>query len=178
MSIDFITLAVAIIAGAISIVGLVITKENKISEFRQKWIDDLRSTLIKLNNDLFILQQMHVDDESKDNIASQKAVVNKSITEVYLRVNKLSPNEHEIKLIETIENIKSIFNDAPKADVYFAFEALLIESSSSVLKHEWIRVKKGELTYQFWKTIFTLLLLITISSVVIKTFYDFISNNI
>jgi hypothetical protein len=36
---------VAFIAGIVSFVGLVISKENKISEFRQTWIDELRKDI-------------------------------------------------------------------------------------------------------------------------------------
>ena len=36
---------VAFIAGIVSFIGLVISKENKISEFRQTWIDELRKDI-------------------------------------------------------------------------------------------------------------------------------------
>jgi hypothetical protein len=37
----------ATVAGAVSLVSLIISKENKTSEFRQLWIDALRSELSK-----------------------------------------------------------------------------------------------------------------------------------
>ena len=36
----------AIIAGLVSLFGLIIGKEQKVSEFRQAWIDDLRKCLV------------------------------------------------------------------------------------------------------------------------------------
>ena len=38
-------IAAALIAGLISLLGLIISKEQKTSEFRQAWIDGLRSEL-------------------------------------------------------------------------------------------------------------------------------------
>lgn len=38
----------AIIAGAIAFVGMVVTKESKISDFRQEWINDLRTKIAEL----------------------------------------------------------------------------------------------------------------------------------
>ncbi len=36
------TIIAAVIAAVISLLGLIISKENKVSEFRQAWIDSLR----------------------------------------------------------------------------------------------------------------------------------------
>ncbi|OAZ18301.1 hypothetical protein AYK88_26720 [Klebsiella aerogenes] len=38
----------ALIAGFIAFIGMVIAKENKISEFRQEWIKELRGNIAKL----------------------------------------------------------------------------------------------------------------------------------
>jgi hypothetical protein len=37
--------AAALIAGLISLLGLIISKEQKVSDFRQAWIDALRSDI-------------------------------------------------------------------------------------------------------------------------------------
>ncbi|KJF77767.1 hypothetical protein UA45_10695 [Morganella morganii] len=66
MSSESITLIIAVLASVVSIVGLVITKENKISEFRQLWINDLRNSLVKLNKNMFILQQMYIANASEN----------------------------------------------------------------------------------------------------------------
>jgi len=39
------TIVAAIIAAGISLLGLIISKENKVSEFRQAWIDSLRAEI-------------------------------------------------------------------------------------------------------------------------------------
>lgn len=39
------TIAAALIAGLVSLLGLIISKEQKTSEFRQAWIDALRTEL-------------------------------------------------------------------------------------------------------------------------------------
>jgi len=39
------TIVAAVIAAIISLLGLIISKENKVSEFRQAWIDSLREEI-------------------------------------------------------------------------------------------------------------------------------------
>lgn len=42
------TIIAAIIAAVISLLGLLISKENKVSEFRQAWIDALREEIAEV----------------------------------------------------------------------------------------------------------------------------------
>ena len=44
----FIPLLVAVIAALVSLLGLIISKENRISDFRQAWIDALRAEIVGL----------------------------------------------------------------------------------------------------------------------------------
>jgi hypothetical protein len=42
--------AAALIAGIVSVIGLLITNQSKVSEFRQKWIDALRERCRSTNH--------------------------------------------------------------------------------------------------------------------------------
>lgn len=174
MSTELITFIIAILAGIVSIVGLVITKENKISEFRQSWINDLRSALVKLNKNMFILQEAHLNGETPDKLVYHNANVKESISEVYLRINKLKPNQEEIDLINTIEKIKSALHNIPKAGLFVCYEDELTKNSALVLKKEWRRVKTGEKVYRFWTQIFTCMFFITLFYLMIRSIPDFI----
>ena len=148
MSADLITFIIAILAGVVSIVGLVITKENKISEFRQLWINDLRNSLVKLSKNMFILQYMYVEGASRTAITNQNINVKESMSEVYLRINKLNPNKEELKLIDVIEEL-DLFIGAYDSKNYNKLDEKLIHASASVLKSEWTRVKNGEKNIDF-----------------------------
>ncbi|NBN47712.1 hypothetical protein GWJ05_18300 [Proteus sp. G2626] len=168
MSAELITFIVAILAGVVSIVGLVISKEGKISEFRQLWINDLRSALVKLNKNMFILQEMHIKEMPEKEIMHQKANVKESISEVYLRINTSKPNKAEIDLINIIESIKSQLIHIPKIGLFECYENDLTDKSAAVLKSEWKRVKKGEFIYRFWTYIFTSIFFITLLYLIIS----------
>ncbi|WP_277850535.1 hypothetical protein [Moellerella wisconsensis] len=169
MSAELITLIAAVLAGVVSIVGLVIAKESKISEFRQLWINDLRNSLVKLNKNMFLLQEMHIKEMPESDIMNQKASVKESISEVYLRINMSKPNKEEVDLINIIESIKSQLVHIPKLGIFECYETELTNKAASVLKKEWERVKTGEKIYRFWTQVFTCMFFITIFYLLIRT---------
>ncbi|MEP9173917.1 hypothetical protein ABKU77_05345 [Enterobacter kobei] len=130
----------AIIAAAAAGVGLVITKENKTSEFRQDWIDGLREELAELMETFmrlrFVMPEQLPDLRGKIYFLSAK---------VKLRLSSKKLTHDESKLLEIIDNyilkmdrtsdITNVIED------YFGY-------SSSILKTEWERVKIGEKKYR------------------------------
>ncbi|MBT0505046.1 hypothetical protein R4E38_02655 [Morganella morganii] len=169
MSAELITFIVALLAGVISILGLIISKESKISEFRQLWINDLRSALVKLNKNMFILQEMHIKGATEKEITNQKSNIKESISEVYLRINISKPNKDEIELINIIESIKSQLTHIPKIGLFECYETDLTNKSAAVLKGEWKRVKKGEVIYRVWSYIFTSIFFIMLLCAIISS---------
>ncbi|HCT7328993.1 TPA: hypothetical protein SMV75_000562 [Proteus mirabilis] len=172
----FITLLVVIITGAISVVGLVISKENKISEFRQSWINDLRDSLSQLSaqfykinsiNKLILLgQKPSLDDIYELNLKK---------SEVLLRINngkKKHENKDEDNLIKYIDVIYNKLILQETYDIETDYTPF-IDSSSSVLKNEWERVKKGELKYVILTYFFGALFLITLIIFSIYIYYNF-----
>ena len=141
----------ALIAGLISFVVTVLAKDQKVSEFRQAWIDALRSDAAELVSHLAIsalaLKGKRILAEQGKAVADfeiagykEFVVVKGCILRIRLRLN---PKEHKRLLAVlqkldfgeggTIEHAESVLNE-------FTTEV------QKVLKFEWDRVKKGELS--------------------------------
>lgn len=151
-------LLAGVFAACAAVLGMFITKELKIAEFRQKWINDLRDVLCEFSSNLAaisqafktkstmqrtseVAQEGEVDQLSSDEIAT----IYKCLYEVKLRVNLLSPSKEERALVDFLQshssqkNIKHFLDDEVQNEY-----ALLC---ASVLKKEWERVKKGSDSY-------------------------------
>lgn len=187
MSEHIIAIFIVIITGAISVVGLVLSKENKISEFRQLWINDLRDSLSKLGANFHKINEINALHMTGNRPTSED-LYNLTISklDVTLRINNNAINkkigiltsikkflckkhdddntdtiEDETVLIGHIERIYSTltaYNTYNNDTDYIPF----IETSSKILKKEWERVKTGELTYRIWSFIFSSLFIMAI----------------
>lgn len=94
-------LLVAFVAGAFSLLGLTVSKENKVSEFRQAWIDALRQDIAEVVAEAQIIHsetleylrgghsslayRLHLDRTQ-----TARLDLNRAATRIKLRVN---PNE-------------------------------------------------------------------------------------
>lgn len=126
----------AIIAAAAAGVGLVITKENKTSEFRQAWIDGLREELAELMENF--LQLRTTPPEKLPEVAGKIYFLS---AKVKLRLSSKNLTNEESQLLKIIEDyILKMDRSSNITDVVRQY----FEYSSSVLKTEWERVKRGE----------------------------------
>lgn len=151
---------VAIIAGFISFIGLVISKEQKVSEFRQEWINKLRediSSLIGAVSELYHSWLIVVEDKSINDLGKQfikdKVTVVKEINSIAakcrLRLNPKKDNE----MIDILNKVEE-FASSPKtleSDNFINVVGELERISHDVFKTEWDRVKRGELYYVILK---------------------------
>lgn len=157
----------ACITGAVSFVSLIMSKEQKISEFRQAWIDALRRELaefssqarrISIQHTPFnikalaapILEQLEIADreaEKPDMFHQNKQRMAQAYYELRLRLN---PEEVDHKqLLIHLNNVYDIINSC--SDRYGeCVDELdnLAKVAQVVLKHEWVRVKNGEGIYR------------------------------
>ncbi|MDQ1157418.1 hypothetical protein QE385_001745 [Sphingomonas sp. SORGH_AS 950] len=148
----------AIVAGLVSILGLVISKEQKISEFRQAWIDDLRKCmvayLVQINaiSDAIRARPQQGSPNTAAIIDSYKAL-NEASHGIVLRVNSEEKTAIELlKSMESFESLASINANLTPSNIKAA-EENYIQASRALLKHEWKRVKRGEWTYRVSKYI-------------------------
>lgn len=132
----------AVITGVIAFTSMIIAKENKISEFRQIWINELRSNLAELISIFNVLSSdSGFNREDKDHARKN---VNRVIAEINLRLNHNNPTKSEIELREAITdiNVENVTNGRISSDY-----SKLTKASHEVLKEEWERVKRGENNY-------------------------------
>ncbi|WP_054180021.1 hypothetical protein [Trabulsiella odontotermitis] len=144
----------ACLAAFAAIVGLMITKEIKIAEFRQAWINELRASLCELSSKLAYLSEKTARTSSAARVdgpvmAGCANVLNdddiydiyKVIYQVKLRINSLSPSPEEKSLLEFLDKHTQCNN----------FSTFLLKDTqeqflnlcASVLKNEWERVRTG-----------------------------------
>ncbi|NIE98514.1 hypothetical protein F3J38_00300 [Pantoea sp. Acro-805] len=160
----------AMIAGFIAFIGMIITKENKVSEFRQAWIIEFReevSYLIeaykkwvineKHYSNILVIKQGTLTSEIqiKNFIERSRQVmeiesqsvgeIERYIGRVKLRLNsdptRRSKYETEVeKLLDKILITKDI-------DESLKLSNEIYHNTSCILSTEWKVVKKGELSY-------------------------------
>lgn len=157
----------ALISFIVAVSSAVIAKEQKVSEFRQAWINDLRndiaSTITLANDCIHYLNNLCIekDNEIKFKIQEDynKTMSNLELKSILLKL-KLNPKKDN----EIIESVNSIINSINKAatDVeesgtathestikkvkYKSYKTLLKfeKNGHLTLKNEWERVKNGE----------------------------------
>ncbi|WP_210713309.1 hypothetical protein [Pseudomonas sp. MWU349] len=164
----------ALIAGLISFVVTVLAKDQKVSEFRQAWIDAVRNDAAELVSHLAIsaltlkgqrilAQQGKVITDVE--VAGYKEFV--AVKGCVLRIRlRLNPSEHK-SLLSALQKL-----DLGEGGTIEHAEAVLNEFTAEVqkvLKSEWERVKKGERSIRFvrWAS------LVTFASVMAFSIYRF-----
>lgn len=143
----------AIIGALISLVGLIVTKEAKISEFRQGWIDSLRSELSSFMSNVNAVMDtrgLTFDDNNKrfDMVQPYTSKLNEAYYMVAFRLN--AGEDASKKLKACMVRILKMVATAGPLDVN-AFEQSRIDfinGSNKLLKDEWKRVKRGEPVYR------------------------------
>ena len=135
----------ALITGLVSFLGLIISKEQKVSEFRQAWIDSLRSELAAL-------------------ISHANAIHGAGMAKLGSSSETWKVEELEVALAPDRPMDYSEINRV---------EQELVAAAQVLLKNEWLRVRRGERAYRLAKAAATLVvfggLFILAAVVVLKT---------
>jgi len=154
----------AVVAGFFAFIGMVITKGNKTSEFRQAWIIQLRSLVASLISlyDALNVSKKATPEEKKNH---WKEMI-KTISEIRLHLNNSNPSPEENELIRKIEKLNDTLDK--NEDNREHYEAM-ITATHAVLKSEWERVKKGEPSYKYIKFLFLLVSILFITCTTITT---------
>lgn len=145
----------AMIAGFVFFLGLVISKDQKISEFRQAWIDALRrdaSTLIVNANVIAGFRATSGSEVTPHELFRETnknyMLINEAEASITMRLN---PNEASSKVVlETMKELEAIL-DHNKTDMDYDLLTItqkrLLVRMNEVFKIEWKRVKRGEPIY-------------------------------
>ena len=148
----------AIIAGLVSILGLIIGKEQKVSEFRQAWIDELRKCfvnyLVNINSIADAVRLSKANKQASDLalVESYKAL-NEASHGIDLRINakEQSAKDHRTAMSKFEEIAKENANLTPEK--ILDIEKEFLEAARVLLKFEWKRVKRGERAFLWTKRI-------------------------
>ncbi|MBN3758549.1 hypothetical protein G3N95_36955 [Paraburkholderia sp. Tr-20389] len=151
----------AAIAGLVVFISTVLTKEQKTSEFRQTWIDEIRKDISQFISGttevvaLYSAKKNNQDSQVKfleDNFKLLHEL--QSIEHrILLRLN---PREHS-HLIQQVasfrSNVLNAYNGSGTKAEEQRLTGELMESTKVVLKSEWERVKKGEPAFRIVKVV-------------------------
>ncbi len=155
----------ALIAGLISVVGLMITNQSKVSEFRQKWINELRDDIASVITHGFAIYEW----DGKDHKALNKAF--SGMHRVTARISlRLNPQEKETTLLlSKMNDMRKVLHTegAEFEDVNLAAQQLT-QAGQTILKKEWTRVKRGEPVYRWTFRIASATTLLTLLLYLVK----------
>ncbi len=156
----------ALIAGLFSFFNLVLSKEQKLSELRQAWIDGLRddlATCLAAVSMVEYLGRIHRSSVGLSNAAHEPHMnVTASFTRILLRLNPSDKSAAQTQLILELNILKEHFN-ASRFEEAVGCISKIREQGQLVLKAEWERVKQGEPTFRWSKRIALLVLLAAVA---------------
>ena len=170
----------AFITGLISLVNMLIAKDQKISEIRQAWIDSVRTevaafiasaTAIPVMGRIIDSKQSY-DKSRPDAWSDMTHYAKETLPEFIKGYNRivllLNPSTHK-KLIDYVDALKTA-TEMYKRSVHTEIEARssdVLCETQRVLEDEWLTVQRGEPMYRATKRLIVALLglLLTISAV-------------
>lgn len=144
----------SVIAALVSLVAVILSKDQKTSEFRQAWIDALRDDVSKfVGIATALISAAEIVNKKEDKEISEYLLskVNELgegeflLSRIRLRLN---PKEHSelIGLIKWLQDDNSVTRKMLAQKVELMVDLVQLE-----LKKEWERVKRGERSYRILK---------------------------
>jgi len=147
----------AFVSGIFVVMNFFLTKDQKTSEFRQNWIDLLRNDVaayISINEVMFsnLIYKTRIFKISNDelqkffeNNLSNFIKRNNARNTIYLRINPKDDRE----IIEAMQSIETYWEGKKDFELNIITKDIdkLIQLIQVLLKKEWNRVKRGELSY-------------------------------
>jgi hypothetical protein len=162
----------ALIAGLFSFFSLVLSKEQKLSELRQSWIEGLRDDLAEFAagiQAIELLDRAYNEDHAHTTKLSELYEVllepltttRVAYTRIVLRLNPADRSSATQSLISELGKIADLSNRAEYEEAGNCIPEMR-KQAQLVLKAEWERVKQGEPTFQWSKRIALIVLVATI----------------
>lgn len=168
----------ALVAGFFAFMNLIASKENKVSEFRQEWINSLRDSVSCYISSLTYLSTVYkhyfeIPEPKKNKLEMARDVediyakVNESFNDIVFRINEdeknKKGNEINTKFLATLYKTRDHYNKSELSEAREACDPLR-EATKPLLKYEWKRVKSGELNYKLSKYFSVLVLVVGLVS--------------
>ncbi len=175
------TLTAAFIGAFVALMTIIITKEQKVSEFRQAWINAFRDDLadaISSASTLTVIVQRSMPDNTPD-MYREWARFTAALARIELRLN-LSEETHR-KLEEYIRKAEELMREmelSPESyhpSEWIELQIEVVAVSQKLLKIEWNRVKSGERYYRFAKSSLIIVVVIIPLFVFLKYFVKLVA---
>lgn len=151
-------IAAAAIAGIFSVLTLILSREQKVSEFRRNWLEDIRSELAVFlaHANLFatFYEQSQEETDVADILSGVKTeIVGMNDAASRLRLRLGSSDAIEANLLARVCEIQKLINgfEDITADQMSTLQDQVISDARVLMKSEWKRVKKGETVYRIVK---------------------------
>lgn len=157
----------AIVAGFFAFMNLIASKEQKVSEFRQEWINSLRNSIASYISSLAYLSVLYKHHNDLEGDKKNKYEMARDIEDIYAKVNesyndiifRINDDEKDPKgkklngeFLTALSETRDKYNKSQFADARLACDTLR-EKTKPLLKFEWKRVKEGENNYKIAKRI-------------------------
>jgi hypothetical protein len=143
------TIEAALIATGVTLLGILITNQAKVSEFRQQWINALRDDAASL-----ITHTLMLHGSTAENDDESYSQLHQTTSRIRLRLNP--KEENTLAVIAAMNNMREANHSMaafPEMNQYVDEFTVAVQK---VLKTEWRRVKFGEPLY---RVIFLLVIL-------------------
>lgn len=157
----------AFIAALVSIFGLIIGKEQKVSEFRQAWIDDLRKCCVAYLVNINAISDIIRVKTAGSAVDSVKLVelykqLNEASLGISLRLNASEPTSQALSSIMGEFEVIASANSSITPENIRPIESRFKKASQDLLKFEWTRVKRGEDIFVFTKKVILAIIILLI----------------
>lgn len=165
----FIPLWVALLAGVTSLLGLIISKENRVSDFRQEWINGLRAEIASLIGRAYDLNRARVSPGERPDRPLESDRTDLLHMELALAQIDLLMNPRDESIVQKAKAIvDELSPGGPVGEEQLSgLVNELRNESKRYLKKEWEVVKKGERVFQVAKH----LAVILVAAVIVALFW-------
>jgi hypothetical protein len=144
----------SLIAGLVSLLGLIVSKEQKVSEFRQAWIDALRAELSSLIAHANAIHGANTADFANSSeawkvVRADFVGINEAAARIRLRLNSKEPEA--VAVLSQLERLEELLAPETTKIDYIQLntaEKELVSVAQVVLKQEWLRVQRGEQVFR------------------------------
>lgn len=150
-----IALLVGIVAALVNGMQLIVGKENKVSEFRQEWINDQRSDLAKA----IAMAEAARRTTDPEKLIERLATFDEVHARIELRENPTTPEWTEARnSLDTLR--KEILSAAPDETKLSECRTTILDVSRPPLKKNWTVVKDGETWFSVFKIAYATMIVI------------------
>jgi hypothetical protein len=143
----------AMITGLISLISLIIIKENKVSEFRQAWIDALITDFSATIAHVKALQTTLFLGGDDPVLVWEKAraeyiAANRAMSSIRIRLNPLETQS--VNVFNLLDMLEGQISKTPidLSNINEIVKKLIVEAHT-LLKGEWTRVRRGERVFRY-----------------------------